>query len=266
MFNTHPACRQSARQLLRQHPLSLLLAAFLLRLPDALLRLLCYSPKEQTVRSVLLYCIGVSGEVTPPPHSRLIFLLFLLLGAFLCPAIYAAGIAIIRGNRPAARDFAFGVRHAPRAALLHLLVYLYSLVPSAIRLVLGFALLNSARGLLDLILYDVACAALAVWACLIPISIADIRYRFVIAPEEGVIRAIKSARSDLRVRRLDLLVTALPIVLWYLLCLAVQTALVLYAGTVGRVIAELLPVPILAYGVTTLLLALDSETPSAQDL
>lgn len=38
--------------------------------------------------------------------------------------------------------------------------------------------------------------------------------------------------------------------------------LVLYAGMVGRVVAELLPVPILAYAIMTLLLALDDiDTP-----
>ena len=95
-----------------------------------------------------------------------------------------------------------------------------------------------------------------------PLSCHAVRYRFVLDPDSGVWDTFKHAREDMNDWRFDLLMTILPIALWYILCLVAQTALVLYAGMLGRVLAEVLPVPILAYAIMTLLLALDDiDTP-----
>ena len=97
---------------------------------------------------------------------------------------------------------------------------------------------------------------------LIAVSCHAVRYRFVLDPDSGVWDTFKHAREDMNDWRFDLLMTILPIALWHILCLAAQTALVLYAGMLGRVLAEVLPVPILAYAIMTLLLALDDiDTP-----
>lgn len=179
--------------------------------------------------------------------------------------LYSVSLAAVKDRKPAAKDFTLGLRYAPRAIGLHLLLPVYESLP-----IIGATLLTSllasiiswrAYWLLQIVSVIAGIVAV-VWTVLIAVSCHAVRYRFVLDPDSGVWDTFKHAREDMNDWRFDLLMTILPIALWYILCLAAQTALVLYAGMVGRVVAEVLPVPILAYAIMTLLLALDDiDTP-----
>lgn len=253
--------RKVARQMLRQHPI-LLLLTLLCQLPSMLLNIFCLPQPDRTVKDVLSYLFRPQGIRFPNTGTS--------------SSLRAGGSrhrsdAVQRlprrrqGQKPRRKDFTLGLRYAPRAIGLHLLLAVYESLPT-IGAVLLIALLGSIiswraywlRQITGVIVLIVE----VVWTVLIAVGIHAVRYRFVLDPDSGVWNTFKHAREDMNDWRFDLLMTILPIGLWYLLCLAGQTVLVLYAGMVGRVVAELLPVPILAYAIMTLLLALDDiDTP-----
>lgn len=247
--------RKVARQMLRQHPI-LLLLTLLCQLPSMLLNIFCLPQPDRTVKDVLSYLFSSAGH----SFSQYWYIIIpcALVAAVTVPMLYSVSLA-------AAKDFTLGLRYAPRAIGLHLLLAVYESLPT-IGAVLLIALLGSIiswraywlRQITGVIVLIVE----VVWTVLIAVGIHAVRYRFVLDPDSGVWNTFKHAREDMNDWRFDLLMTILPIGLWYLLCLAGQTVLVLYAGMVGRVVAELLPVPILAYAIMTLLLALDDiDTP-----
>ena len=188
-----------------------------------------------------------------------------LVTAVTVPMLYSVALAAVKDRKPAAKDFTLGLRYAPRAIGLHLLLAVYESLP-----IIGATLLTSllanilswhAYWLLQIVSV-IAGVVAVVWTVLIAVSCHAVRYRFVLDPDSGVWDTFKHAREDMNDWRFDLLMTILPIALWHILCLAAQTALVLYAGMLGRVLAEVLPVPILAYAIMTLLLTLDDiDTP-----
>jgi len=254
--------RKVARQMLRQHPI-LLLLTLLCQLPSMLLNIFCLPQPDRTVKDVLSYLFSSAGH----SFSQYWYIIIpcALVAAVPVPMLYSVSLAAAKDRNPAAKDFTLGLRYAPRAIGLHLLLAVYESLPT-IGAVLLIALLGSIiswraywlRQITGVIVLIVE----VVWTVLIAVGIHAVRYRFVLDPDSGVWNTFKHAREDMNDWRFDLLMTILPIGLWYLLCLAGQTVLVLYAGMVGRVVAELLPVPILAYAIMTLLLALDDiDTP-----
>lgn len=253
--------RKVARQMLRQHPI-LLLLTLLCQLPSMLLNIFCLPQPDRTVKDVLSYLFRPQGIRLPNTGTS---------SSLRAGRSRHRSDAVQRlpgrhqGQKTTAKDFTLGLRYAPRTIGLHLLLAVYESLPT-IGAVLLIALLGSIiswraywlRQITGVIVLIVE----VVWTVLIAVGIHAVRYRFVLDPDSGVWNTFKHAREDMNDWRFDLLMTILPIGLWYLLCLAGQTVLVLYAGMVGRVVAELLPVPILAYAIMTLLLALDDiDTP-----
>ena len=258
--------RKVARQMLRHHPILLLLTlllTLLCQLPSMLLNIFCLPQPDRTVKDVLSYLFSSAGRSFA--QYWYIIIPCALVTAVTVPMLYSVALAAVKDRKPAAKDFTLGLRYAPRAIGLHLLLAVYESLP-----IIGATLLTSllanilswrAYWLLQIVSV-IAGVVAVVWTVLIAVSCHAVRYRFVLDPDSGVWDTFKHAREDMNDWRFDLLMTILPIALWYILCLAAQTALVLYAGMLGRVLAEVLPVPILAYGVMTLLLALDDiDTP-----
>lgn len=254
--------RKVARQMLRQHPMIILLT-LICQIPTILLNIFCLPQPELTVKGVLSYFLSSSS----PSFTQYWYIIIpcTLVAAVTFPMLYSVSLAVIKDRNATAKDFTLGLRYAPHTIGLALLLAVYKQLPYTGALLL-IALLGSIiswraywlRQITGVIVLIVE----VVWTVLIAVGIHAVRYRFVLAPEDGIWDTFKHAREDMNDWRFDLLMTILPIGLWYLLCVAAQTALVLYAGMVGRVVAELLPVPILAYGVMTLLLALDDiDTP-----
>lgn len=254
--------RKVARQMLRHHPI-LLLLTLLCQLPSMLLNIFCLPQPDRTVKDVLSYLFSSAGHSFA--QYWYIIIPCALVAAVTVPMLYSVSLAAVKDRKPAAKDFTLGLRYAPRAIGLHLLLAVYESLPT-IGAVLLIALLGSiiswrAYWLLQIVSVIAGIVAV-VWTVLIAVSCHAVRYRFVLDPDSGVWDTFKHAREDMNDWRFDLLMTILPIALWYLLCVTAQTVLVLYAGMVGRVVAELLPVPILAYAIMTLLLALDDiDTP-----
>ena len=254
--------RKVARQMLRHHPI-LLLLTLLCQLPSMLLNIFCLPQPDRTVKDVLAYLFS-SAELSFAQYWYII-IPCARVAAVTVPMLYSVSLAVIKDRKTTAKDFTLGLRYAPRTIGLHLLLAVYESLP-----IIGATLLTSllanilswrAYWLLQIVSV-IAGVVAVVWTVLIAVSCHAVRYRFVLDPDSGVWDTFKHARADMNDWRFDLLMTILPIGLWYILCLAAQTALVLYAGMLGRVLAEVLPVPILAYGVMTLLLALDDiDTP-----
>lgn len=254
--------RKVARQMLRQHPMVVLLT-LICQLPTILLHFIFVPHPEHSVMDVLTYF--TSYVKLSPIRHWFIFIPVVLVMAVAIPTLFSVCLAAIKYRKPTAKDFTFGLRHAPRAIGLHLLLMVYIVLP-----LIGYSLLINllvnlfswrAYWLLSIISVCTFIAAL-VWTVLNSIGTVAARYRLVLEPDSGIWDTFKHAREDVNIWRFDLLVTILPIALWVLLCLALQTLLALYAGTVGLVIAELLPVPLVAYAIMTLLLALDDiDTP-----
>lgn len=253
--------RKVARQMLRQHPI-LLLLTLLCQLPSMLLNIFCLPQPDRTVKDVLSYLFRPQGIRFPilvhhhplraggsrhrsdavqrlprrrqgqKPRRKGFHARTALCTARHWTASAAGGIRVASHHRRSPAHRTAGKHHSWRAYWL-----------------------RQITGVIVLIVE-------VVWTVLIAVGIHAVRYRFVLDPDSGVWNTFKHAREDMNDWRFDLLMTILPIGLWYLLCLAGQTVLVLYAGMVGRVVAELLPVPILAYAIMTLLLALDDiDTP-----
>ena len=249
--------RKVARQMLRQHPI-LLLLTLLCQLPSMLLNIFCLPQPDRTVKDVLSYFLSSSS----PSFTQYWYIIIpcALVTAVTVPMLYSVALAAVKDRKPAAKDFTLGLRYAPRAIGLHLLLAVYESLP-----IIGATLLTSllaniiswrAYWLLQIVSVIAGIVAV-VWTVLIAVSC-----HAVLDPDSGVWDTFKHAREDMNDWRFDLLMSILPIALWHILCLAAQTVLVLYAGMVGRVVAELLPVPILAYAIMTLLLALDDiDTP-----
>ena len=254
--------RKVARQMLRHHPI-LLLLTLLCQLPSMLLNIFCLPQPDRTVKDVLSYLFSSAGRSFA--QYWYIIIPCALVTAVTVPMLYSVALAAVKDRKPAAKDFTLGLRYAPRAIGLHLLLAVYESLP-----IIGATLLTSllanilswhAYWLLQIVSV-IAGVVAVVWTVLIAVSCHAVRYRFVLDPDSGVWDTFKHAREDMNDWRFDLLMTILPTALWYILCLAAQTALVLYAGMLGRVLAEVLPVPILAYAIMTLLLALDDiDTP-----
>ena len=254
--------RKVARQMLRHHPI-LLLLTLLCQLPSMLLNIFCLPQPDRTVKDVLSYLFSSAGHSFA--QYWYIIIPCALVAAITVPMLYSVSLAVIKDRKTTAKDFTLGLRYAPRTIGLHLLLAVYESLPT-IGAVLLIALLGSIiswraywlRQITGVIVLIVE----VVWTVLIAVGIHAVRYRFVLDPDSGVWDTFKHAREDMNDWRFDLLMTILPIALWYILCLAAQTALVLYAGMLGRVLAEVLPMPILAYAIMTLLLALDDiDTP-----
>ena len=254
--------RKVARQMLRQHPMIILLT-LICQIPTILLNIFCLPQPKLTVKDVLSYLLS-SAELSFAQYWYII-IPCALVAAVTVPMLYSVSLAVIKDRKTTAKDFTLGLRYAPRTIGLHLLLAVYESLPT-IGAVLLIALLGSIiswraywlRQITGVIVLIVE----VVWTVLIAVSCHAVRYRFVLDPDSGVWDTFKHAREDVNIWRFDLLVTILPIALCVLLCLALQALLALYAGTVGLVIAELLPVPLVAYGVMTLLLALDDiDTP-----